>query len=372
MEDKVKNESNQFMNFLNDPSQIVKTNGFSIGTASAQFIALILFAIVGASIQFRFENIRDIWNLDYWISVIVLLVEQLYAYNIGYDLGKSLSLNANNELKTTNEQIEDLIEGVYDEKTNAEIIKPLKRDSSYIEPALEVLMNEEKVRLVQKRMKEIIGLFDSKLDYFLALKKKRFFFPKKIVIAKHKVKWFWKRSSAIDYCNMQIANGKRMLNDKEVILAVPDNNVAGFQRYTYADIISSQNEKLKENVSKYYQKNEGVIRTKMYGKKAITKILMSMIGPAILFGALFENSGMVAYSIFLLAIQLANGFKFGANMVISVVLYNAVNRLQAIRDLPKVIASIKSQEKEKLQEPPKNNVKLDNDELDILPPLKIA
>ncbi len=367
--------TNQFMNFLNNPSEVINSTKFSVFSAFGQFSALLIFAVLGASITFRFENFRDIWNLDYWISVVVLLIEQLYAYNIGYDLGKSMSMNANKQLRTTNEQIEGLVEGVYD-KDDKEIIRPLKRDSAYIDPALNELMDEEKVSLVQTRMKEIIQIFKSKLDYFKSLDRKKFLFPRKIAITKKQSKKFWRVATAIKYCEMQIENGNKMLKDKESILAVPDNNVAGFQRLTYADIVSSQNEKAQTGVSKYYQQSEGQIKAKMFGRKAIIKLGLSMIGPAILFGALFENSGAVIYSMFLLVLQFAGGFKFGSIMVVNVILRNTVNRLKAVKDVQLKIPFVKDKlAKQKELETQKETVEVEPTieelESEVLPPLNM-
>jgi hypothetical protein len=256
-----------------------------------------------------------------------------------------MSINANRELKTNNEQIEALIEGVYDNDT--EVIRALKKDSAYIDLALNELMDEEKINLVKTRMKEIIEIFKSKLDYFESLDKQKFLFPKKVAISKKQKKRFWRRATAISYCKLQISNGNKMLKDDESILAVPDNNVPGFQRLTYADIVSSQNEKVEGNVSKYYQRSEMQIKAKMFGKKALIKLGLSMIGPAILFGALFENGGAVVYSIFVLVLQFASGFKFGSTMVINVILRNTVNRLKAIKDIQLKIPEIKSKIKKK-------------------------
>jgi hypothetical protein len=342
-----KGTSNAFMDFVNDPSQIIKSTKFNIATASVQFIALIFFAIVGASIGFRFENIRDVWNLDYWINVVVLLMEQLYAMNIGYDLGKTMTVNTNRELATTQEQIEALVEGAYDEAGN-ELVRPIKKDSAYIDIALQEIMDDEKIQLVKERMEEIIKYFESKLDYFKALEKSFYLFPLKIKVGKMKKK-FHKHSSAIKYCDRQIADGKKMLDNEEAILAVPDANVKGFTRYNYADLMSSQENGVNVRVSKYYQKNETQMKSKMFGKKALVNILMAMIGPAILFGVNGgdQTLGMIVYSIFLLFIQLANGFKQGSSNAISAILYNAVNRLKAIQDVRVRIVKVKENEAKK-------------------------
>ena len=366
-------KSNAFMNFLNDPSQVINSTKFSIATASTQFLALMFFAIIGASISFRFTSFRDIWDLDYWISVIVLLVEQLYAYNIGYDLGRSLGINSNKELKTTSQQIEVLVEGVYDKDDN-ELKRGLKKDSSYIEPALAILMDNEKVALLQTRMKEIIAIFESNHDYFKALPHNRFFFPKKIKVAKHKAKHFWRKKSALYYCQTQIEMGKEMLKDRESILAVPDRNVKGFQRLTYADITSSQNEKSDYGVSRYYQRNEMATKSRVFGKKALVKFGLAATGSSILFGAMGGSQafGMIIYSLFLLTIQLASGFKFGSNIVITIILHNAVNRLQACKDIQKKIPLLIREEEEKLRSEPKKPLETDFNDLDILPPLNIS
>lgn len=346
--DEEKAKSNAFMDFINDPSQIVKSTKFNIATASLQFVALIFFAIVGASIGFRFENFRDIWNLDYWISVVVLLMEQLYAMNIGYDLGKTMTVNSNQELATTQEQSTALIEGAYNEKTGEELVRPLKKDSAYVDIALQEIMDDEKTLLVKERMSEIIKYFESKLDYFKALPKQFYFIRLNIKVGKMKKK-FHKRSTAIRYCEQQISDGYKMLENKDAILAVPDANVKGFTRYNYADLMSNQENGGDIRVSKYYQKSEKQMKAKMFGKKALVNILMAMIGPAILFGVNSgdQATGMIVYSIFLLLVQLANGFKQGSSNAISAVLYNAVNRLKAIQDVKTRIIKIKEVETEK-------------------------
>jgi low affinity Fe/Cu permease len=363
-------KSNAFMNFLNDPSQVINSTKFSIATASTQFFALMFFAIIGASISFRFTSFRDIWDLNYWINVVVLLVEQLYAYNIGYDLGRSLGVNANKELKTTEQQIEYLVEGVYEENGN-EVKRGLKKDSSYIEPALDILMDNEKVSLLQTRMKEIIGIFESKFDYFKALPKKWFLFPKKIKVAKHKAKMFWRKKSALFYCHSQIEMGKEMLKDRESILAVPDRNVKGFQRLTYADIMSSQNGQSDYGVSRYFQRDEKTIKAKAFGKKAIVKFGLAAIGSSILFGATggSQTFGLIIYSLFLLIVHLASGFKFGSNNVITIILHNTANRLQACKDIQKKIPILIKEEQEKLPQEPITPLETD---FDILPPLNIS
>ena len=389
--DEEKAKSNAFMDFINDPSQIVKSTKFNIATAGIQFLALGFFAVVGASIGFRFQNFRDIWNLDYWISVLVLLMEQLYAMNIGYDLGKSMTVNSNKQLATTQEQSSALIEGAYDEQNN-EIVRPLKKDSAYIDIALQEIMNDEKVQLVKERMDEIIKYFESKLDYFKALPKKVYLLRLHIKVGRKKKK-FHKRSSAIKYCEQQIADGNKMLENRGAILAVPDVNVKGFTRFNYADLLSDQENRANIRVSKYYQKNEAQMKTKMFGKKALINILMAMIGPAIIFGVSGgdQAAGMIIYSIFLLFIQLANGFKQGSSNAISAVLYNAVNRLKAIQDVKTKIIKIKEVETEKekarleelnkrkeeeakkvLEQQLEEEKEIERKNTGILPPLKIA
>ena len=345
--DESKAKSNAFMDFINDPSQIVKSTKFNMATAGIQFVALIFFAIVGASIGFRFQNFRDVWNLDYWISVVVLLMEQLYAMNIGYDLGKTMTVNSNKELATTQEQSSALIEGAYDNEGN-ELVRPLKKDSAYIDIALQEIMEEEKVQLVKERMDEIIKYFESKLDYFRALPKRFYFLRLNIKVGKMKKK-FHKRSTAIKYCEQQITDGNKMLENRGAILAVPDVNVKGFTRYNYADLMSNQESGTNIRVSKYYQKNEGQLKAKMFGKKALVNVAMAMIGPAILFGVNGgdQTLGMIVYSIFILFVQLANGFKQGSSNAISAVLYNAVNRLKAIQDVKGRITKVKEAETEK-------------------------
>lgn len=354
------NKSKAFMKFLSDPSEIINSTKFSIATASAQFFGLIVFAIIGASISMRFQGFSDLLNPDYWITVVVMFAEQLYAYNIGYGLGRALMLNANEELAKTNAQIKAIVEGAKDEQGN-ELIAPLKRDSAYIDQACQELSDADKIELVSRRMREIIKTFESELEFYKALKKKSWFWPKRIKIGRKRV-FFWRRATAIAYCEKQVTQGTAMLQEKESILAVPDKNVAGFQRLEYANLLSSQQEIVIESVSKYHQRSEEKAKAKMAGKKAITKFIMASIGGSILFGALVGSQawGMVVYTIFLMIVQVANGFKFGSDNVVSIVLYNALNRLKALQDIRKILPDIKSREK-KIEVLPETNTS------DILP-----
>ena len=346
MEENKNNVSNSFMSFLNDPSQIIKSTKFSLATAGIQFIGLTFFAIIGASISFRFTSFRDLLDLNYWITVVVLLVEQLYAYNIGYNLGRSMMMNANTELETTNIQIKAIIEGA--KRPDGTTIEALKKDSAYIEQAIEVLSNEDKINLVTKRMKEIIKIFESKLDYFKVVNKKRWLFPRKIKIGK-RAKRFWKRETLIIYCELQISNGKKMLGNEEIILSVPDKNIAGYQRLEYANLMSTQEEIVQGSVSRYHQRSESKERAKKAGTKALKKFAMASIGGSIIFGALGGSQalGMIIYTIFLMLVQVAGGFKFGNDTVIKVILYNAVNRLKALQDIRKILPKIKQENAEK-------------------------
>lgn len=336
--------SNQFMTFLNDPSQVIKSTKFSMATAATQFIGLTFFAIIGASISFRFESFNDLLDLNYWITVVVLLVEQLYAHNIGYDLGRSMAMNANEELKIANTQMTAIIEGVKPEEGKERV--SLKKDSAYVESAIEVLTNEDKVNLVTKRMKEIIKIFESKLDYYKSLNNKRWLFPRYVKIKKRCNKLFWNRSKLVKYCELQIANGKDMLDHEDAILAVPDKNIVGYQRLEYANLMSSQSDIVSGSVSRYHQRSESAEKAKMAGRKALKKFAMASIGGSIVFGALGGSQawGMIIYTVFLMLIQLASGFKFGSDNVVKIILYNATNRLKALQDIRKILPDIKAKE----------------------------
>jgi len=81
---------------------------------------------------------------------------------------------------------------------------------------------------------------------------------------------------------------------------------------------------------------------------------------------------MIIYSLFLLVIQFASGFKFGSNIVVTIILHNAVNRLQACKDIQKKIPLLIREEEEKLRSEPKKPLETDFNDLDILPPLNIS
>lgn len=339
-------KANSFMSFLNDPSQVIKSTKFSIATASIQFSALIIFAIIGASITFRFESFRDLLDLDYWITVVIMLVEQLYAYNIGYELGKSMMTNANEELRTTNEQINTLIEGKFD--GDKELVAPLKRDSAYIDKACEILSNEDKVNLVTKRMKEIIKIFEAEYDLQNTIQKRlvaRFLIFPYIIKIGNKKKRFWRRETFLTYCKTQIDNGNEMLDNKDAILAVPDKNIANYQKLEYANLLSSQNEIVNENVSRYHQRSEKVEKAKMAGRKALIKLGTASIGGMFVFGAIAgdQTLGKIIWMIVIMLIQLGNGFKFGSDNVIKIKLYNAMNRLKALQDIRQLLPQLKQE-----------------------------
>jgi len=71
-------------------------------------------------------------------------------------------------------------------------------------------------------------------------------------------------------------------------------------------------------------------------------------------------------------IQLASGFKFGSNIVITIILHNAVNRLQACKDIQKKIPLLVKEEEENANKVVKNTLETDFNDLDILPPLNMS
>ena len=93
-------------------------------------------------------------------------------------------------------------------------------------------------------MNDIVLYFESKLDYFKTLEKGFSLNPIRLKLAILK-NIFWKTSTAIAYCELQIKNGNKMLDNEKAILAVPDANVSGFTRHNYSDLVSSQDEKIK-------------------------------------------------------------------------------------------------------------------------------
>ena len=337
------NKANSFMDFFNDPSKAMKSTKFSVASATVQFIGLLFFAVVGASISFKFTTFRDLLDLNYWITIVVLLIEQLYAYNIGYDLGRAMMVNSNEELKRTNTQINALVEGVYDEQTQEELIRGIKKDSTIAQQAINELTREDKIELVKTRMNEIINIFASKLELFRSYEKERWFFPKKIVLGKGQRKYFWSKKRAMTYCERQIDYGKQMITDEEAIVSIPDLNVRDYTKLEYANLISTQDDIKGTNVSRYHQRSEIKERAKENGKRALKKIVMASIGGSIVFGAFGGDQalGMIVYTLFLLTIQVAGGVKSGGSNVSKILLYNAVNRLKALKDTQARISDIK-------------------------------
>jgi len=342
-------ESNAFMDFLNDPSQVVRSTGFTVGTASLKFVAMMVFAVIGTTVGgVRFDNIRDVILLSFWIPVAVLMAEQFYAQSIGYDLGKSLMSSANKPLRDANTMSETLILGEYETESGKEIIRPLNKDSQYVNIAIDRINKEDKVLLVRKRMEELIGIFDTKLAVFESLKKKRYLFPRRMKIAKKKNKLFWKKASAVAFCQAQITYGTTMLKDDKAILAVPDDNVKGYTVLSWEDLTSNQDEFKSGNESRHNMRSEKDARVKGATKKAITKLVSSMIGPTILWGALADvDFGYIAFTIFMMIIQVGMGFKEAHTNVQQIVVINASRRLQALKAIKATIPEIKKEEEDK-------------------------
>ena len=342
-------ETGTITQFFENPVDVLKSPKFGIFSASAQFIALIVFAIVGAGIQFRFETFRDLLNLDYWVTVVVMLGEQLYAFNIGYDLGRTLMMSSNKELIKAEEQIEGIVEGVaiYDDNDNFKEwkLEPMKKDTTYIDKACEVLTTEDKLHLITTNTKELIKMLESKVAEYKSYKHTTWIFAKKLVINRKNKKRFHKKATAITFCESQITYGKNLIDDKDSMLAIPDTNVAGYHRIEYSNVISAQSDNANIRVSKYHQRSEKAAKAKMAGSRALKKLALATIGGSFLFGMAADGKiGTIVYMVGIMLWQVFSGFKFGGNNVINIILYNTVNRLKALQDIRRILPDIKKQE----------------------------
>lgn len=364
------------LKFFENPKDVMSSPKFGIASATAQFIMLVVFAIVGAGITFRFQSFQDVLNLDYWVTVVIMLGEQLYAYNIGYDLGRTLMISSNKELKKAEEQIEAIVEGVpvtdeNDLPTGEWKLEPLKKDTAYIDLACKQLTEEDKIELIKSNTKEIIKMLESKVAEFKSKKHNTWLFYKRVKVNRRFKKRFWKKATAINYCMQQIEYLNNLIEDKESMLAIPDKNVSGYYRIEYSNVISAQPDTPMMRVSKYHQRNENVAKSKMAGRKALKKFAIASIGGAFVFGVIADGTlGTIVYMIAIMLWQVFQGFKFGGNNVISIVLYNTVNRLKALQDIRKVLPDIKEKEKKKVITEEDIFYKKETNTTDILPELR--
>lgn len=340
-------EETQFMNFLNNPSEVVNTTGFRIASAAIKFTGMIIFAVVGTTISgFKFSNLRDALEIAFWISFAVLLAEQIYAASIGFDLGRFLFFKANKKAQEALETSEDYIEGIVDDEGKV-ILKGIVYDQTEAIQAIDEINKEDKIALIKKRMEELIGIFESKRSLYESNKKNFWLIPKAMRITKKKFKLFFRKKTAVEYCEKQIGYGEKMLENERAILQVPNKNVQNFTELTYEDLVSNSEEFSQATESRHHMRSEKKRKQKNQVKKAFFKLASSLLGPAILWGTLKDVEGSyIAYTVFMMFIQFLMGVKESKDIVDNILVINETRRAKAIKTIHSKIPKIKEANKE--------------------------
>lgn len=354
-------EESQFMNFINDPSEVINTTGFRIASAAIKFTGMIIFAVVGTTISgLKFSNLRDVLQISFWISFIVLLAEQMYASSIGFDLGRFLFFKANKKAQEALDTSEDYIDGIVDDEGKV-ILKGIIYDQKEAIQAIDEINKEDKMALIKNRMEELIGIFESKRSLYQVKKKNFWVIPKIMKITKKKFKIFFRKKTAVEYCERQINYGEKMIQNERAIMQVPNKNVQNYTELTYEDLISNSEEFSQTTESRHHMRSEKKRKKQNQVKKTLFKLAASLAGPVILWGALNDvEAGYIVYTIFMMFIQFLMGIKESKDIVDNILVINETRRTKALKTIHSKIPEIKKKNKEveekRLAEVEKNKI----------------
>jgi hypothetical protein len=226
------------------------------------------------------------------------------------------------------------------------LIDSIQKKLKSAKKALKKLNAEDKIEFVVKKLNEIIDLFENRRDFYAGFKHKRFFFPKIIKLSKYKNKFFWRKKTAIEFCQKQIADAKALIKNPNKILATPNKKIKGYTELSWEMLITNSDDYVTSNESKHHIRSLKKARAKSVGKKMGMKFIMSMAGFGILFGALKDvDLGYIIYILFLMFMQIAKGLKEAYTHVKQIVIINAVRRADALKSINNAISGIEAEDK---------------------------
>lgn len=327
-------EKETLVDSLLDPKGLKESAKFQVGLASVKMVMLMFFSFMGVSVTFGLNGLSQLADPGYWIQFAILMFEQNYAYDAGYQLSLALLKKKRQDYRKIVNDCDDLVEGVVDPETQKVVVEAIKVDAPMAHDAIDAINVDGKKEWFQNQCDARIELLNGKIN---KIKDRRnpWFFRKAIL------KY---QQNTITYLEDKIARIRSVRDDKNILESLKNRTVKGYQMVEYGDIVSDQQEKEKKQHSKYHRRSQKAYESKGFLKRNISRVLTAVMGCVMLyqFATSKDQFGSrMAYTLFIISLQFSSGWSAAVKTMEAIIIYNANERLACLFDVKHRIGVMK-------------------------------
>jgi len=323
-----------FTDALLDPKGLKESAKYKIGFNAIQGLLLTILSIAGLNLAFGFDDPSDMLTVAYWTQFIMLFAEQLWADQIGFNIGLAIMLKKHPQYNDTVEQCHDIVEGVFDPAKNAWVMQPLKDDADLVNDATDELNIDRKIEWAKGKWLDKSKKLENKRN---RIKGKRYFWLWKI----WPFRWVMKiriaaRTRRIDKLNERIQDLNEAINDKKRHEDLKYRHIKGFDELDANSLLSGIDSLENGSQPRYHMVSGKRLINKRRTKKMFSKALFAFMGGMIAYqvGVGFkEGFGQIMYILFMVVSNLAGGWMFAADYLERVPLANESQRRNALYDI---------------------------------------
>lgn len=341
------NDKGSLVDSMLDPKGLKESGKFQVGLASVKMAMLMFFSFMGVSVAFGLDGLAQLADPTYWVQFAILMFEQNYAYDAGYQLALALLKKNRADYRKVINDCDDLVEGVVDEVSQKVIVEAIKVDAPLAHDAIDAINVDGKKEWFQKQCDAGIENLNKKIN---VIKDRRM--PWKIFFRKWVVK---ARLATIAHLEGKIVRIRSIRDDKETLKSLQNRTVKGYQMVEYGDIVSDQAERSARHHSKYAQKNQKAYERKGFLKRNGSRVITALLGCVMIyqFATSRDQFGSrMAYTLFIMAMQFSSGWSAAVKTMEAIIIYNANERLACLFDVKHRISAMKKNaaEEQKKQE----------------------
>ena len=321
-------------NALLDPKGMKESTRFKIMFNGIQGILLVALSLVGLNIVWGYNTIADMATVAYWLQFMMLFAEQLWADQIGFNMGLAVMSKKHGQYNNTVLECDGIVEGVLDPQTNKWLVKPLKDDADLVNDATDELNIDRKIEWYKERLFAKIKKIETKRD---KVHGRRFFWLWNV----WPFRWVKKirvqaRTERINRMNDRIKSLQEGINDKKRHEDLRYRHIKGFEELDANSLLSGSDSQSNKGQPRYNMRNGKKMINKRRSKKLLSKVILSLMGGMIAYqiGASFgESLGQIAYILFMVSMNFVYGWMFAAEYLEAIIVYNESQRRNALVDV---------------------------------------
>jgi len=272
-----------------DIEKITNSAGFRSALAIIQITFVFAFSIIGALF---FPGAKDpatiVWR-DFIIYLLMYLFVQISSYQISFDWFLDMLRRFHPKVKAERK--------IYNGLTETLEKHPEKVDRALLEWNI-----NEKIALVQKRIKKRIAHWESKISKERYRKRPR--------------------KQRLDYFESCKANLIEVLTSKEFIKDIEYRAVKGFRATTYQELMNSELTDVDSEENSL--RSLGTYKAKKLATKMVVFVVTSVFGAFVIWQTLQRDGalGRVSYMLFLMFSNIGFGVGMAFDAMANIILYN--------------------------------------------------